>query len=134
MRRRTKVYLPIGIGVFSLLCLLGLVIAMAVVSFVREDPTEGIDQKFGDQHLKTAVALIELHRVRYGAYPETLGDLRYTGDWDTLALQSVEYTPNPGHTASNVEVERGWTAKPEFEMPPGFWRGTGYTKDLDPDR
>ncbi len=50
---------------------------------------------FGDQHLKTAVALIELHKVRFGKYPDTLRDLKFTGQWDQLALQSVGYYRMP---------------------------------------
>jgi hypothetical protein len=38
------------------------------------------------------------------------------------------------HTAYFVEVERGWAMKPELDMPPGFWQGTGYKAELDPDR
>ena len=93
-----------------------------------------MDRQFGDQHLKTAVALIELHKVRHGEYPETLDDLRYTGDWDAIALQSVGYTPNADHSAYSVDVVRGWAGRPALEVPPGFWRGTGYRKELDPDR
>ena len=133
MQRRTRIYLIVGIGVLAFLCILVTVISVSVASFIRADPTEPLDRKFGDQHLKTAVALIELHKVRYGEYPETLDDLRYTGEWDTIALHSVEYTPNAGHTAYFVEVERGWAMKPELEMPPGFRRGTGYDRRLDPD-
>jgi hypothetical protein len=134
VQRRTRIYLIVGIGVLALFCVLVTVIAVSVASFIRADPTEPLDQKFGDQHLKTAVALIELHKVRYGEYPETLDDLRYTGEWDTIALQSVEYTPNAEHTAYFVEVERGWAMKPELDLPPGFWHGTGYREELDPDR
>jgi hypothetical protein len=93
-----------------------------------------MDRKFGDQYRKTAVALIEPHKVRCGEYPETLDDLRYMGHWDVAALRSVAYTPNADHTAYFVEVERGWAGRPELETPPGFWRGTCHRKGLDPDR
>ncbi len=133
MQRRTKIYLAVGAAVFAAFCVLSAVLAVSVASFISADPTEGIDRKFGDQHLKTAVALIELHKVRYGEYPATLDELRYTGEWDALTLQSVEYTPNAGRTEYHVEVERGWARKPELETPPGFWRGTGYSEELAPD-
>ena len=134
MQRRTKIYLALGIGAFAFFCVLVTVLSVSVASFVRTDPTEPVDRMFGDQHLKTAVALIELHKVRYGEYPATLDDLRYTGDWDALALESVEYTPNADRAAYYIEVERGWARKPELEVPPGFWRGTGYDGGLNPDR
>lgn len=52
------------------------------------------DNKFGDQHLKTAVALLELYRVRHGRYPDRLSDLDFVGDWDRIALNSVAYHPD----------------------------------------
>jgi hypothetical protein len=134
MQRRTRIYLAVGAGVFAFFCILVTILAVSVASFIRADPTEPLDRKFGDQHLKTAVALIELHKVRYGEYPETLDDLTYTGEWDPIVLESVEYTPNADRTAYFVEVERGSARKPQLDMPPGFWRGTGYSKELDPER
>jgi len=112
MQRWSKIYLAIGIGAFAFFCVLATIISVSVASFIRTDPTEGVDRKFGNQHLKTTAALIELHKVRDGQYPETLDDLRYTGVWDALALQSVEYVPNADHTVYFVEVERGWARKP----------------------
>ena len=87
---------------------------------------------FGDQHLKTAVALIELHKVRYGKYPDSLRDLKFTGQWDPIALQRVSYFPNADHSAYYIEVEQGWVGKPTLEMPEEFWKGTGYSPALRP--
>ena len=90
------------------------------------------DNLFGDQHLKTTVALIELHKVRFGKYPGSLSELKFTGEWDQIALQSVRYYPNAARTAYYIEVETGWIGKPELKMPDEFWRGTGYTTSLKP--
>jgi len=87
---------------------------------------------FGDQHLKTTVALVELHKVRYGKYPDSLRDLKFTGQWDQLALQSVAYYPNAERNAYYIEVRRGWVGKPNLEMPAEFWQGTGYSRSLKP--
>jgi len=99
-------------------------------AFVSSGITQGPDAMFGDQHLKTAVALIELHKVRYGRYPETLKELKSAGHLDQMALSSVRYFTNEGGTAYFVEVTRGWVGKPKLEMPAEFWQGTGYRKDL----
>jgi hypothetical protein len=40
--------------------------------------TGGVDAQFGDQHFKTAISLIELHKIRTGGYPESLKDLKFT--------------------------------------------------------
>jgi len=94
--------------------------------------TRGFDNQFGDQHLKTAVALIELHKIRYGHYPDSLRDLRFKGGWDPIALNSVSYYPNPDRTAYYVEVHRGLMGKPDLQIPPEFWQGTGYSPPLKP--
>lgn len=90
----------------------------------------GPDAMFGDQHLKTTVALVELHKVRYGRYPEKLDDLKFLGDWDAIALNAVKYRVNPTGTRYCIEVERGWIAKPHLEIPPEFWKGTGFDPSL----
>ena len=39
-----------------------------VQRYLAPGATRALDNKFGDQFLKTAVALIELHKVRYGKF------------------------------------------------------------------
>jgi hypothetical protein len=106
--------------------------AVTIYSIIASGITRGPDNMFGDQHLKTAVALIELHKVRFGKYPDSLADLKFTGQWDKIALQSVRYRPNADRTNYYLVVERGWMGKPDFKMPEGFWRGTGYDEHLGP--
>jgi hypothetical protein len=105
---------------------------LVVRSIIASGITRGPDNMFGDQHLKTTVALIELHKVRFGKYPGSLSELKFTGQWDQIALQSVRYYTNADRTAYYVEVERGWIGKPDLEMPAEFWHGTGYTTSLKP--
>jgi hypothetical protein len=85
-------------------------------SIIASGITRGFDNKFGDQYLKTAVALIELHKVRYGKYPDSLRDLKFTGDWDQIALVSVRYYPTPNRDAYYIEVERDWMGKPTLTI------------------
>lgn len=84
------------------------------------------DQKFGDQHFKTAISLIELHKVRFGEYPSALTDLKFTGEWDQIALNSVDYK-RVGN-GYELNVLRGWVAKPELKYPDEFWKGLGLVK------
>jgi hypothetical protein len=120
----------------ALICVVAIVIIaggiVAVRSIIASGITRGPDNMFGDQHLKTTVALIELHKVRFGKYPGSLSELKFTGQWDQIALQSVRYYTNADRTAYYVEVERGWIGKPDLEMPAEFWRGTGYATSLKP--
>jgi len=81
------------------------------------------DAQFGDQNFKSAIALIELHNVRFGAYPESLGELRFLGDWDQLWMSAVEYTRvEDGY---DLDLVRGWVGTPELAYPPEFWQGLG---------
>lgn len=105
-------------------------LAAVVWVFNKSDFFRGADDKFGDQHLKTVVALVELHKVRYGRYPSELADLKFLGDWDPIATTSVSYHANTEGTRYCVEVERGWMRKPHLEMPAEFWQGTGYDPAL----
>jgi hypothetical protein len=128
-RRRGLLVAGLVAGGVLILFLIGY---LAVRSVIASGITKGPDAMFGDQHLKTAVALIELHKTRYGKYPNTLRDLKFTGQWDQLALQSVAYYPNAERTAYYIEVQRGWVGKPALQMPDEFWRGTGYSASLKP--
>jgi hypothetical protein len=124
------VFLIVFLGIALVVSGWGIVSAVRTV--IASGITRGPDNMFGDQNLKTAVALIELHRVRYGKYPDSMQDLKFTGQWDQIALQSVAYYPNTDHSAYYVEVERGWVGKPTLEMPDEFWKGTGYSAALNP--
>jgi hypothetical protein len=100
---------------------------------VRMGFHKGPDAAFGDQHLKTVVALLELHRVRTGEYPAKLVGLKYPGAWDQIALSSVRYCPAADRKSYVVEVTRGWIGKPALTFPADFWSGTGYRASLVKD-
>ena len=75
------------------LLVVAVIVALAVFavrSCIRSTLKSGItsrpDELFGKQHLSTAVALIELHKVRLGQYPQSLKDLKFTGEWDAEGL------------------------------------------------
>jgi hypothetical protein len=103
--------------------LLGFVLLAGVASC---DLQAAADAKFGDQHFKTVIALVELHKLRSGSYPEQLKDLRFTGDWDAIAINSVDYKRVAG--GYELNVVRGWIGKPTLSYPPEFWRGLGLVK------
>src|SRR5262249_5544882 len=128
-KRSSWVIVVIGVVVL-LIGSVGYGVYRAVHAITASGFTSTMDQQFGDQHLKTAVALIELHKVRNGRYPEDLTKLRFTGQWDMLALQNVRYVVAPDGKSYFVEVQRGWIGKPTLELPPEFWQGTGYNPKL----
>ena len=91
-------------------------------------PTEAMDNKFGDQHFKTAISLIELHKIRYGEYPESLEKLKFTGDWDAIIYHSVEYTKEK--EGYKLIVTQGFTDKPNLNYPDEFYQGLGMINRL----
>ncbi len=101
-------------------------IVIAVIALGGCDFQKQADAKFGDQHFKTAISLVELHKLRTGAYPQTLSDLKFTGDWDSIALNSVEYKPLA--TGYELNVTRGWVGQPTLVYPQEFWQGLGLVK------
>jgi hypothetical protein len=88
---------------------------------------EEANQKFGDQHFKTAISLIELHNIRQGEYPSTLKNLTYIGDWDKIIFSSVKYTKlDKGY---ELDLTNGWLGKPDnLNYPNDFWNGLGLVK------
>jgi hypothetical protein len=111
-------------------CSLVLIIGLAAWQIYKLQFWRGPDAQFGDQHLKTTIALVELHKVRYGRYPSQLSDLKFQGAWDPIATSAVSYRVNDAGTRYCVEVQRGWVGKPHIEMPAEFWQGTGYDSSL----
>ena len=67
------------------------------------------DAQFGDQHFKTAIALIELYHVRHGSYPDSLAQLDFTGSWDQVAISSVAYRRLP--SGYELDLTRGWIGR-----------------------
>jgi len=84
------------------------------------------DVQFGDQNFKSAIALIELHKVRFGSYPEHLSDLKFTGAWDQNWISAVKYTKLPD--GYELDLVRGWVGTPQLTYPPEFWQGLGLRK------
>lgn len=122
----------VGVGAWTGGILLIVGVVFAAIRYGAPEAAKLADKQFGDQWLKTSVALIELHKERYGKYPDSLEDLKFIGEWDQNALANVRYCPNKERTAYYIEVKRGWIGKPELKMPDEFWRGTGYSESLKP--
>lgn len=128
-QKKSRPWLIAGI-ITGVILILGLGAFFTVRTVVASGITKGPDAMFGDQYLKTAVALIELHKVRTGHYPDDLGKLEFIGQWDVMAVQSVRYKVAPDGASYYVEVQRGWVGKPDLSMPAEFWQGTGYNPKL----
>lgn len=135
-KKRTRLWVVLGI-IAVLLALAGVTAGFAGYGayrlFAKGEFFHRANRMFAEQDLKTAVALIELHRVRTGHYPKSLKDLRYLGPWDAGFLQNVRYVAAPDQKSYYVEVEPVFAGGPRPQLPPGFWRGTGFNPKLARD-
>ncbi|HKV51244.1 MAG TPA: Clp protease N-terminal domain-containing protein [Gemmatimonadaceae bacterium] len=77
-----------------------------------------VEAEVTDQQFKTAIALVELHRLRFGEYPASLQDLQFLGYHDRAMLHRVKYERLAEGYALEVDA-----TPPEY--PPEFWRGVG---------
>ena len=78
------------------------------------------EAQFSDQYFKTAIALIELHRIRTGEYPESLQDIEFSGDWDQSMYTFVLYKKlNDGYELDLVQDYH------DITYPKKFWNGLG---------
>lgn len=84
--------------------------------------------QFADQHFKTAIAGIELYKLRYGQYPESIESLTFLGEWDKMALQSVKYERlDTGYSLDVISgVIKGQPT--DLTYPQEFWKGLGLKK------
>src|SRR4051812_19942459 len=129
-RSNTRAAKIIIVVVCSLLVIGGFGLFLIIRYIGTSGITRPLDDKFGDQNLKSTVALLELHKIRCGRYPPSLREIRFKGDWDEIWLNSTRYVVSPDGTRYCVEVQRGWMGKPVLSYPPEFWQGTGYSPDL----
>ncbi len=100
-----------------------LVIAFSILAMAC-DPMSivpGAKGKFEDQGFKTAVAMIELHKIRNGKYPEKLKDIKFEGAWDPIYKQFVIYELKSSGYKLGVRSD----AADDLEYPPEFWSGFG---------
>jgi ATP-dependent Clp protease ATP-binding subunit ClpA len=108
----------------------GITLAIARAEVLRLLGTEGqvretrVYADAADQIFKMAIALVELHRVRGGTYPDSLDDLQVLGAYDRAALvKGLRYEKLADGYALDVVTPKG--EKPALRYPPDFCRRLG---------
>ena len=76
-----------------------------------------------DQRFTTAIALLELHRLRFGTYPESFSDLQFVGVYDVRMLQGLRYEKLSEGYSLDIVMRTGTT--PDLSYPAEFWKGLG---------
>lgn len=89
---------------------------------------EKSNSNFADQHFKTAIANIELYKIRHGYYPANFEAIDFLGEWDKLIIKTVEYEKlENGYRLDIIEgIVKGTPT--DLKYPKEFWQGLGITK------
>ena len=107
---------------------IAIVFSTILCSCKFEEFQEMAGQQFTDQYFKTAISLIELHKIRTGEYPIVLDSIKYIGDFDEAALESVEYRRlDSGY---ELNISSVWPSQDSIDIsyPDEFWSGLGLVK------
>lgn len=97
----------------------------------------GAHEMMADMQFKNALANIELHKTRYGRYPQTLKDLKFLSATDSSFI-GVEYFKLDSGYELNLTYEAatfsGTAQTVSIKYPDEFWQGLGCVKsNLKPD-
>ena len=77
-----------------------------------------------DQCFKYAIALIELHKLRFGDYPSSLRDKEFhefIGTWNKSISQTLRYSKRNDGYELNLNSQK----VVQLEYPLEFWNGLG---------
>ena len=88
---------------------------------------QNFDKDHADQCFKRAISLIELHKIRFGSYPNTLSDSDFTefmGGWDKSIYHRVRYSK----VEEGYELDINSEEVSELEYPLIFWSGLGIVR------
>jgi len=86
------------------------------------------NDKFADQHFKTAIAHIELFNTRHGHYPGSLDSLEFMGEWDAAIFQGIEYEKLDTEYRLNSKNSVLAGSNTSLSYPNEFWQGLGIKK------
>ena len=82
-----------------------------------------------DKEFKNAIALIELHKTRYGDYPESLSELKHISVMDESIANAVQYDKLDSGYELNIVMEfpnfNNKSEAVQLEYPEEFWEGLG---------
>lgn len=92
-----------------------------------KESLESATVQINDQYFKTAISLIELHKTRFGKYPESLDSLKHTGLMDQSIFPYVKYTKlDEGYSLDLLGKNKN--NQKSLNYPQDFWKGLGLKK------
>ncbi|MBO9703479.1 MAG: hypothetical protein J7604_24945 [Sporocytophaga sp.] len=118
--------------ILTLICL----VTACIPDNVKKEMSEGLSdaqQMVADMEFKKAIAQIELHRLRYGHYPDSLSELKFLSSMDSSMISNVDYTRLDSVYELNLKMESvsldsKETTPIKLKYPAEFWAGLGCVK------
>ena len=115
---------------------LAIILAFGLVSCIPENAKREFEQQWAevqkmtaDREFKTGIAFIELHKVRYGSYPESEKDLTFTNPMDTSIWRSLTYKKLENGYELDLQKNSvsmsGELSPLLLKYPADFWKGLG---------
>jgi hypothetical protein len=115
-----------------------LILALVVFGCIPDTTRKQINQQMvevqkmvADQEFTKGIAFIELHKVRFGSYPESLKDLKFLSKMDSV-MRDLEYRKLDDGYELNIKGVFQNMSGDELPMtlkyPAEFWEGLGCVK------
>jgi hypothetical protein len=126
--------MEIRIKILIVAFFLSAIVSSCIPDSVKEKVNESMasaQSLLADQEFKKAIAHIELHKLRNGAYPESLKDLDFLNAMDSSMFAYVEYTRLDSVYELNIKMvsvsfDDNKNAKEvQLKYPLEFWNGLG---------
>lgn len=113
-----------------------LIVSSCIPDNVKQEMDQGMhqmQQMLADQHFKSAVGAIGLHKLRNGKYPASLYELKYLNPMDSTMFNFVEYKSLDSLYELNVKGEYPSLTGKEMnkinlKYPKEFWKGLGCSR------
>ncbi len=113
------------------------IIGLSVVSFLfltqcfpdnlkveMEKATANAMIQVADMEFKHIIASVELHKIRFGKYPLSLGSIKFSSITDNFSNSSFEYKVNrAGYDLNSKNSKTEFVGK--LNYPSEFWNGLG---------
>src|SRR5690349_10741594 len=118
------------------IAVIALIMSACIPGNVKEKMKESmskVQEMAADMEFKKAIGAIELHKLRNGAYPNSLAELEFLTAFDSSMTAYVEYTRLDSVYELNLKMEfpsldGKETKAVALHYPPEFWNGLGCVK------
>ncbi len=92
-----------------------------------EENLKELDKLHADRCFKSAIAVLELHKLRFGKYPDAFNKLLFLNAFEKKEIEYVEYKKLPNGYELNLIIAK-FKSEINLNYPSEFWQGLGLRK------